>query len=301
MRIRILINVIKQGLQGMWRNRSMGLASIGSIAAVLIILGIVLTMILNINHIVEETGNKLDELHVLLDYDIKEETKEKVLADLKKIKEIENIEYIDRDEALEDIKEDWDDYGYLLEGLKYNPLQDSYMVQLNDIEKAKNVVIKIEGMEGVDEVTYFQELLDKLLKFTKQVQTGGFIIIIVLVLISVFIISNTIKITVSARKKEIEIMKYIGATNGYIRGPFLIEGVMFGLIASILSTGIVKAGYKKVFLTVNRSLSDLLTSYGSYVLDPKIIMPDITVIFIAIGVGIGALGSLISLKKFLDV
>lgn len=301
MKIRILINIVKQGIQGMWRNRSMGLASISSIAAVLIILGIVLTMVLNINHLVEETSSKFDELQVFLEYDIKEEEKAKVDESLSKLGNIDSIEFINKDQALEIMKEEWGDNAYLLDGLEPNPLQDYYIVKLSDMEKADQVVAKVDKLEGVDEVTYFQELINKLIKFTKQVQTGGLFIIIVLVLISIFIISNTIKITVTARRKEIEIMKYVGATNGYIRGPFLIEGVMFGLIGSIISTGIVKIGYEKIFLTVNQNLNALMTSYGSYILKPAVIMPDIRVIFISIGVGIGALGSLISLKRFLNV
>src|SRR5690606_3946013 len=130
------------------------------------------------------------------------------------------------------------------------------------------------------------------------VKTGGMLIVSILIFVSVFIISNTIKLTVTARKREISIMKYVGATNGYIKGPFIIEGVLFGLIGAALSLAVVYYGYDYFFNTVSDRLYVLFTIY---LVPPKVLLKDISTIFVTIGAGIGALGSLVSLKKFLNV
>ncbi len=139
-----------------------------------------------------------------------------------------------------------------------------------------------------------------MLLIANYVRGGGLIIIIILLLISVFIISNTIKITVAAREREVNIMKYVGATNGYIRGPFVIEGgVLFGLIGgAVLSILIVNKGYSYFFHSLSTELYVLFTVY---LVPPKALIKDISIIFVAIGMGIGALGSMVSLKRFLNV
>jgi len=119
-----------------------------------------------------------------------------------------------------------------------------------------------------------------------------------LIFISVFIISNTIKITVSSRRREINIMKYVGATNGYIRGPFIMEGIFLGIIGALISIFIVYFGYQYFYKSMNEKLYDLFTFY---LVDPRLIFADLAIMFGTIGAGIGALGSLVSLKRFLNV
>jgi cell division transport system permease protein len=119
-----------------------------------------------------------------------------------------------------------------------------------------------------------------------------------LVAVSIFIISNTIKLTVAARKREIQIMKYVGATNGYIKGPFVIEGVLFGLIGALLSIVLVYYGYGYFFKSVGDNLYSMFTII---LIEPKAILLDLSIIFIAIGTGIGSIGSLVSMKRFLNV
>jgi cell division transport system permease protein len=124
------------------------------------------------------------------------------------------------------------------------------------------------------------------------------IIIAVLVFVSIFIISNTIKLTVTSRKREINIMKYVGATNSYIRGPFIIEGVFFGLVGAIISIAVVYFAYRYLYLNMNESFYNMFTFY---LIPPESIISDISVIFLTLGAGIGAMGSMLSLKKFLNV
>lgn len=275
----------------------MGLASVSSITAVLIILGMVLIMILSLNNIVSETKSKFDEIQVFLEDDISEEQLNKVEDEAKNNEGVLSVIYQTKDQAMEIMKEDWDENAYLLEGLETNPLQNSFVIQLKDIEYADSVVDKVKNLQGIDEVVYYKDIIDKLVTFTSYVRGGGLIIIGILIFVSVFIISNTIKITVTARKREINIMKYVGATNGYIRGPFIMEGILFGLIGAILSVLIVNYSYSYFFNAVNDKLYVLFTVY---LVPPAALIKDIAIMFVAIGVGIGALGSLVSLKRFLN-
>lgn len=275
----------------------MGLASVGSITAVLIILGMVLIIILSINNVVVETKNKFDEIQIYLEDNVESEKMAEIEDKLKSSEGVTDVYFESKDEALEIMKKDWGEESYLLEGLEENPLPNSYIVKLKDIEYADNVVSKLEGIDGIEEVKYYKDVIEKLLAAANYIKVGGMIIIAILMFISVFIISNTIKITVTARKREINIMKYVGATNGYIRGPFVIEGIILGLVGAGLSILIVNYGYEYLFKVINEKLYVIFTVY---LVAPHALLNDIIIMFMAIGVGIGTLGSLISLKKFLN-
>ena len=256
----------------------MGIASVSSITAVLMILGIVLILILSINNVVVDTKTKFDEIQVFL----KEGLQAKDLNDIES--ELEGSEGV---------------VSYLLEGLETdNPLPNSYIIKLKDIKYANDIVNKINSMDGVENVTYYQGIIDKLMAFANYIRLGGLTIIGILVFVSVFIISNTIKLTVTSRKREINIMKYVGATNNYIRGPFVIEGILLGLFGALISILIVYYGYGYLFESVNEKLYSLFTFY---LIEPKYIFSDIAIMFATIGMGIGTLGSLVSLKRFLNV
>lgn len=299
LKLRIVKNIIKQGLQGLWRNRGMGAASVTSISAVLMILGIILILILSINNFVLDTTMKFDEIQVFLYDDISEETLSAIENTAKSKKGVISIMYQSKSQALDSLKKEWGEESYLLDGLeKDNPLPNSYIIKVEDIIYAENVVNSLKTLDGVEEVKYDKGVIDKLITVADYIRFGGIIIIAILVFVSVFLISNTIKLTVNSRRREINIMKYVGATNNYIRGPFIIEGVLFGLIGAIISIIIVYYGYEYFFDLVNEKLYSL---FAVFLIAPKLIFTDIAIIFSAIGIGIGALGSLVSLKRFLNV
>lgn len=282
----------------MWRNRGMGIASISSISAVLMILGVVLILVLSINNAVLDTKLKFDEVEVFLVDDLSNESMDIIEGTVKEYPGVLSILFRSKEQALEIMKEEWAEEAYLLDGLETNPLPDAYIIKVNDIEYADELVNDVKTLDGVEEVKYYKDVIDKLLIFAGYIQFGGIMIIGILVFISVFIISNTIKITVSSRRREINIMKYVGATNGYIRGPFIMEGVFLGIIGAMISIGIVYFGYEYFYNSMNDKLYDLFTFY---LVDPKLIFADLAIMFGTIGSGIGALGSLVSLKRFLNV
>src|SRR5699024_9048407 len=178
-------NLVKQGFQGAWRNRGMGIASIASISAVLMILGIVIVMILSINNVVANTRDQFDQIDVFL----LDEITESEMADIEEAA-LENdgvvsIDFRSREEALEDMREEWGDQGYLLEGLEdENPLQDSYVVTISDIEYSNSVVNSLDTLAGVDEVQYYDEAIDNLIDIANYIKIGGISIIAILSFIS---------------------------------------------------------------------------------------------------------------------
>lgn len=283
----------------MWRNRGMGVASVSSISAVLMILGVVLILILSINALVVDTQGKFDEIEIFLHDDVSDEQLTSIEDMVRSKDGVLSILYKSKDQALDIYKEQWGDEAYLLEGLESdNPLPNSYIIQLKDIEYADAIVDEAKGMSGVEKVNYHKEIIDKLMLLANYLRLGGIGIIAVLVAVSIFIISNTIKITVASRSREINIMKYVGATNGYIKGPFVIEGLLFGLIGAVLSIAIVYFGYEYFYGSVNEKLYAIFTII---LVQPSAILADLSIIFIAIGAGIGAIGSLVSMKRFLNV
>lgn len=298
MKFRVIKNIIKQGFQGMWRNRSMGLASITSISSVLMILGLVLIMVLSINNLVMDTKDKFDEIQIYIEDDVSDEKLSSIEDKIKNNEGVLSVMYESKEQALENWKKDWEENAYLLDGIETNPLPNSYIIQLKNLEYADSVVDSIKGMEGIEKIQYNKEITENLILVSNYIRLGGIIITGVLIFVSIFIISNTIKITVASRKREINIMKYVGATNDYIRGPFIIEGVLFGLIAALISIVVVYYGYGYFFDSIKETLFSMFTVVLA---PPEDLFSDIAIIFIAIGVGIGALGSLLSLKRYLNV
>ena len=293
--------IFRQAFKSMWRNRMMGLASIGSVTAVLIILGFVLIIVLNVNNVALVTKETFDEVAVYLNDDVEGSQIDELGKSFKEIDGVMGVAFQTKDYALEKLKEDWGENAFLLEGLRNNPLPNTYIVQLEDVSKSEEVIKHIQDYEGVESVQYYKDAVNSLIRIADFIKQAGAGMIIILLLISVFIISNTIKITVLNRYKEIELMQYIGATNGYVRGPFMIEGIMLGLIGSIVSILLISLGYNYIINYLAGRYVALLSGMSGYMIGVEMIINDLIIIFLTIGIGIGILGSLISLKKFLSV
>ncbi len=301
MTIKKLNYIFKQAFKSIWRNRMMGLASIGSVTAVLIILGFVLIIVLNVNSIALATKETFDEIAVFIKDDVDEAQIQELGKSFREIDGVMGVAYQTKDYALEKLKEDWGRDAYLLEGLRNNPLPNTYIVQLTDVQNSDYVIKQIQTFEGVESVQYYKDAVNSLIRIADFIKRSGAGIIIILLLISVFIISNTIKITVLNRQKEIELMQYIGATNGYVRGPFMIEGITLGLLGSVLAILLIFFGYNYLINYLAGRYIALFSGVSGYLVGVEMILNDLIIIFLTIGIGIGILGSLISLKKFLSV
>jgi len=298
MNLRSLGYTLKQGFQGVWRNRMMSLASIGSVTSTLIILGIILILVLNVNNLSVMLKQEFDEIEIFLSADATDEQKTKLEKDLRDVEGISDVKYKSKEDALKTMKEQWKDNSYLLDDLEENPFPDSFILRINDLDNSDKIVNSVKGMEGIEDIKYYRDIIERTVTIANIVRTGGIIIIAILILISIFIISNTIKITVAARKKEINIMKYVGATNGFIRGPFIVEGILLGILGSIVSIALIGYGYKYLFDIASQRLYVFATVY---MIPYYQILNDIVIMFVAIGVGIGVIGSVVSLRRFLNV
>ena len=228
--LRLFKTMTKQSIQSICRSKNMSLASVGSVSATLVILGMILILILNINNMANTTKEQFDQIQIYLLNDLNQEQIQSLGQAIEKIDGVSELQLETKDKALENMKKRLEEKGDMLEGLDKNPFQNSYIIYLDDLEKADSVVKEIKKLDGIEDVIYYKDIMDKLINVANSVRIGGIIVIVILLLISVFIISNTIKITVAARQREISIMKYVGATNGFIRGPFIIEGVLLGFI-----------------------------------------------------------------------
>ena len=293
--------IFRQAFKSMWRNRMMGFASIGSVTAVLVILGFVLIIVLNVNNMSLVAKETFDQIAVYINEDVADEQIEELGKSFMQIDGVMGVAYQTKDYALERVMEDWGDDAFLLQDLRNNPFPNTYIVQLSDVSKAYDVTAQLGTFEGVDKVSYYQVAVNSLIKISGFVKRLGAAIILILLLISVFIISNTIKITVLNRQREIELMQYIGATNGYVRGPFMIEGIMLGLLGSVVAILIIMLGYNYSINYLAGRYIALLSGMSGYLVGIEMVIGDIIVIFLTIGIGIGILGSLISLKKFLSI
>lgn len=279
----------------------MGLASIGSVTAVLVILGFVLIIILNVNNMSMVAKETFDQIAVYILEDVDDDQVKEMGMAFREIDGVMGVAYQTKDYALERVKEDWGDDAFLLQDLRNNPLPNTYIVQLSDVGKADEVTAKLQTFEGVEKVRYYHDAVNSLIKISDFVKRFGAAIILILILISIFIISNTIKITVLSRQREIELMQYIGATNGYVRGPFVIEGIMLGLLGSLVAILIIMLGYNYSINYLAGKYVALISGMSGYLVGIEMVINDIVIIFMTIGIGIGILGSLISLKKFLSV
>ena len=283
----------------MWRNFGMTTASIVSITFVLIIFGIISLLVLNVEEIVHESGEKLQKIVVFLDDGLTEDQIQNLGKEFQNMEGVTKVDYTSKDQALEDMKDRLKGDEYILEGLPNNPLPVSFTLHLKNLDNGYRVAKQSEKMDGVYKVQYYNDLVNRMLKVYQGVRYGGAGIITVLFIISMVLIHNTIRIALQNRSKEIQIMRYVGANNYYIRGPFLVEGVLFGLFAGLLATLVLFFAYQFVFNRFNPQLINVL-GIGLFSPDRSLSL-DLAIILASLGMGIGYLGSIISVTRHLDV
>lgn len=288
---------LKQAFIQVFRNRNMSVASVFSITAMLLILGLFFVLIVNINMAAESAKKDFDTVQVYLLDETTQAKADEMIDKIKDTRGVSNAEYLSKEDALQDWKSDWGDKAYLLDSLTENPLPNSIVVTVEDLETSDSVVNSLKNFDGIEGVKYYKETVEKLVKITNFIQVAALIIMVFLVVVSVIVVSNTIKLTVLARSREIRIMKYVGATNWFIRGPFLIEGILIGLISAGVAVGIVAFVYGKIVELVGQ---DLFLILSTPMVPTSFLTSNLIFIFLSIGVSIGACGSIISMRRFLD-
>lgn len=292
-----LIYNIKQGFIQIFRNKGMSLASIFSILAMLMILGIFFLIAVNLNLFTEVVKQDYDQVEVFLLDDTTQEQVQNIMNEMEGYEGVSDVVYRSKDEALEIMKERWGESGYLLDSLGDNPLPASVLISVESIESAQSVSEYAGTLEGVEDVQFYQETVDKLTQITNFLQIGALIVMAFLIVVSVVVVSNTVKLTVFARAREIRIMKYVGATNWFIRGPFISEGIIIGLLAALVSTGLITLLYDRIVAGIG---VEVMAIVSCPLIPVGYMAGNMLIIFIALGVSIGAWGSIISMRKFLD-
>ena len=282
---------IRQALQQIWRNKGMSTASVFAITAMLLILGLFFVITVNINLFTEMLKNNYNEVEVFLNDDVKKSDAENIMKKIDAEPGVKSSAYRSKTEAMKIMKARWGENSYLLDSLGDNPLPSSIVVTVDSMSTADNVI------KMVKDVKYYQETVKKLTKITNFLKLAAMIIMVFLIIVSIVVVSNTIKLTVFARAKEIEIMKYIGATNWFIRGPFLIEGILIGVISSAVSAVATFFIYREIISLVGKQF---MTIMSSPLVPAGYLSVNLILIFLAIGVSIGACGSIVSMRKFLD-
>lgn len=288
---------IRQALQQIWRNKGMSTASVFAITAMLLILGLFFVITVNINLFTEMLKNNYNEVEVFLNDDVKKSDAEDIMKKIDAEPGVKSSAYRSKTEAMKIMKARWGENSYLLDSLGDNPLPSSIVVTVDSMSTADNVIKMVKGADGVEDVKYYQETVKKLTKITNFLKLAAMIIMVFLIIVSIVVVSNTIKLTVFARAKEIEIMKYIGATNWFIRGPFLIEGILIGVISSAVSAVATFFIYREIISLVGKQF---MTIMSSPLVPAGYLSVNLILIFLAIGVSIGACGSIVSMRKFLD-
>lgn len=295
MKISTIEYFIREVFHSLKRNNWMSVASIGTVAVSLFIFGMFLMLVMNMNKMVESLESQV-QIKVYLKDDFTRDEARELEADLKRMQGVEKVTFVPKEEAMERFKERLGDQKTLLEALdETNPLPDSFEVMLLQPELVKTAAESIEKFEGVEAAKYGQDVMEHLFDITRLIRIFGFALMLVLALATLFIIANTIRLTVFARRKEIAIMKYVGATDWFIRWPFVLEGMVMGLFGSIIASVVLRFTYSGITAKIYNTLAFFP------LIPEQPFLSIITGVVVVGGMIIGAVGSAVSIKRFLKV
>ncbi len=286
--------IIKEGMINTYRNALMSLASVGVVTASMIILGIFLVITINLTY---NTDNlkKQPQMQVFCDPELDDRQIMMIEQTLRNDSRVKTHVYVSKKEAFEKTKEMLGNDQDVIEGLGESFMPVSFIVELNNPADAQVVVEDFKEIQGVGNVRYSQKTIDMISKVATWVQVGNAALIIILLAISMFIISNTIKLTVFARRKEINIMKYIGATDWFIRWPFVVEGVIIGLVGAVVGFIAISIGYGMFSGKFSEGINIIKF------VNLRELQFEVIYTFSLVGIIVGALGSTISIRKYLRV
>ncbi len=289
---------LKQAFSQMGRNKAMYFTSILAITAMMLILGLFFVAFVNVNMFARSIEKDVNVVQIYLKDGCSEEVTKAVGTTLEKTNGVDRTEFVTKADAMEALKKKWGDNGYLLENLPENPLPDSYVVYVSDKDAANSVAASAPKIEGVDDVVYYRDTIEKLAQISHFIEVGSLIAMGFLVIVSIIIVANTIKLTVFNREKEIGIMKYLGATNWFVKAPFIWGGIFVGVLASVFATGLTYLIYTKITGIIGSDITRIL----SVTVVPADQLTNILLgMFLCLGIGIGVIGSSISIRRFLNV
>lgn len=315
---------IGEGFKNIFKNTKSTAISIMTMICTMFLFGIFFSIGVNVSSVLEQVQMK-QGMEVFVFDEITDEQRAELETEIKKLDGVNTVTYKNKQQALDSLKEQMKDYKQLLEGYEgeNNVFPASFVVTLTDLEKSESIqeeILRIgariaaEGKSDdvdlqieetteqdnlVKNITSSDTTINTLITIVKGVRITIAVIFVILLIISVTIISNTIRLTVHARRKEISIMKYVGATNSFIRWPFLIEGIIIGIIAAVITLVIIGVLYDVVIQNIESS--KVLQQMGITLLKFAEIAKPIALVYAALGIGVGIIGSSMSMKKYLEV
>lgn len=279
--------LIGEGFGNVFKNKKSTGASLMIMCATMIIFGIFLILTENINHFVAEVESA-QGIQVFINNDATQQQVDEIEKKLRALDGVSTTVYVSKEDALNQMKEKFGDKKDLLAGYEENNIfPASYVVTLTDLTKSKEVQDQILTFEHIKKITSKDETVSTLINLANGIKIVTGVILILLVIISVFIIANTIKLTVHARRKEISIMKYVGATNGFIRWPFIVEGMIIGILASSISITLVGIAYS--FLAEKMVNSQFMQVINMSLVTFGDMFESIIFVYMLLGIGIGAI------------
>ena len=296
MKFNAISYLIGEGFKNLFKNKKMSIASLIIICFTMLIFGVFFAIGENVNYAIKKVAES-QGIQVYIN-DVSEERAKEIGEELKRIQGVNTIQFLSKEDALAQMKDRLKDKSSLLNGYdKKNPFPASYFITLKDLNQSNNVQNEINQMEDIKEISSKDKTISAIINIGKTIRIITGAISIALVIISVFIISNTIKIAVHSRRKEISIMKYVGATNNFIRWPFMVEGIVIGIFSGLVSMLFIGVLYNVVadnMITFNVNLSLTPVSFND-------MFTMLVVVYLILGIGIGIIGSAMSMKKYLKV
>lgn len=293
--------LVKQGFKNLWNNRLMSLASIGVLVSCMLLIGAAALLAVNVSSVVDELEDQSEAI-IYLDDNTTEDDQARIRKAIIATGKISTVEFVPKGEALSEMMSAMGDEGLLFEAYKEdNNLPDSYRVTFDDVSDLESTVAAIENIDGVLSVSAMTEVANVITGLKKMAYVGGVVIIGLLIAVSLMIVGNTIKITVFSRRREVNIMKYVGATNGFIRLPFIVEGMSLGVISGAISYGLIYFGYDYFTKWVLSQKSEWFSMLVSGMVPFTAISHQLLIGFLGGGALIGIFGCVAFIDKHLKV
>ena len=289
---------LSEGFRNVFKNKKSTISCLGIMCVTMLMFGLFFAIGRNITHMVEN----IEDAQAIRAFFYEDAPEDEVIAlkdQILAIDGVADVKYRNKQDAYNEIKEDLGEYTTALDGMEPDFLSYSYVVTLEDLDLNESVQSEIAKLPHFKRITSNNQTINTLSNIGKWIRIITGVILVVLIAISIFIIANTIKLTVHARRKEISIMKYVGATNGFIRAPFMIEGILIGITSSVISLGIVGALYN--WSAIKMAQSQTIQEIGINMVPFSELFTSILIVYIILGVGIGIIGSRVLKKKKLQV
>lgn len=295
MKRRTFARHMREGLKNIGRNGWMSFATISAVTMLLFVIGSFSVLMLNANSFISAIENEV-EIRAFLELDTDSDEQQNVMQEIANASEVEEVRYLDREEGLDQFIDSLGSEGEVYESIRdENPFNDALVIQASDPELTENVAAEVNRLEEIETVEYGASILTQLFTVTNYVRIIGGVFILGMLFTTIFLISNTIKLTIISRRDEIQIMKLVGATNRFVRFPFFIEGLLIGIIGAITPIAILVTGYVYLYEFLSTQMPFIT------MLEPFPLVWQVSALLIGLSIIVGIWGSQMSVRKFLQV